>query len=70
VVSSRFYIYDISGKNGRIGILLSDYTFWAENYVRLDEWCKKHCLEYSITGCLLELNNQKDLTLFTLQWHE
>ncbi|MEY4333591.1 MAG: hypothetical protein RLZZ196_2334 [Bacteroidota bacterium] len=66
--TDRYYVYKTN--SNKIGILLMDFRFWANNYIKLSEWCQFHQLSYQLTGSLLELNTQEELLLFTLYWHE
>ena len=49
-----------------IAILLSDFSYWAENQDKLDQWCLENHSRRE--GVIVIFPDEKTLSLFCLQW--
>jgi hypothetical protein len=51
---------------GRWTMILTDYTFWADELEALHEWCDDYGANPS--GMVVEFPDEQTLTLFALRW--
>ena len=61
VVSESFYEDGFSHI-----VVLSDLSFWHNNFDELGEWCQQYGAE--ILGMTVNIPNEEILTLFYLRW--
>ena len=47
-------------------IVLTDFTFWTNNYTELGDWCGAH--QCRLSGMTVDIPDEKTLTLFCLKW--
>lgn len=52
--------------SGALVVILTDISFWADNYDQLYRWCNNH--NATVSGMAVEFETLQDLTLFTLKW--
>ena len=62
---NRFVIADDELGFGII-VLLTDVSYWADNYEKLDTWCNENSSR--MIGMTVLLNSRYDLLNFVLRW--
>ena len=63
---NRFIVTDLSDTADCILVVLTDISFWSDNYEPLYEWAQEHGCR--VVGMTVNIPNEETLTWFTIRW--